>query len=375
MKVPALDLRAQFLQVEGDVRAAIERVLRTQQFILGPECEHLEREIAAYSNCEAAIGVSSGSDALLVALMALGIGPGDDVITSPFTFVATAMAVARLGARAVFVDIDPTTYAIDENRVEAAISSRTRAILPVHLFGQMAHMKALRTIASRHDLPVIEDAAQAIGAKRENANVGTGSCAATLSFFPSKNLGCMGDGGMVLTNDLEFASRIRLLRNQGQRPKYTSQLIGGNFRLDDIQAAILRAKLPYLDGWTAARQQHALTYRVAFEEKHLDPADLSLPTELSDVRHVYNQFVIRTRHRDALWEHLKRNDISCAVYYPVPLHLQPCFASWGYRANDFPESERAAHETLALPLYPELDESAIRHVVDIIASFFSERNA
>lgn len=371
MKVPTLDLHAQFREVEADVRAAMERVLASQHFILGPEGEAVEREIAAYSGAKYGVGMSSGTDAILVGLMALGVGAGDEVVTTPFTFVATATSIARLGARAVFVDIDPKTYALDASRLDAAITPKTRAIVPVHLFGQMADMKAVHAVAEARKLPVLEDAAQAIGARRDDLPVGRGSAGATLSFFPSKNLGCMGDGGMVISNDEAFAKKVRLLRNQGQQPKYTSQIVGGNFRLDEIQAAVVRAKLPRLDGWTAARQRHAQYYRAAFADRRIDPAVLSMPDEAPNVRHVYNQFVVRTPKRDALMKHLGEAGIGCAVYYPVPMHLQPCFASWGHRAGDFPESERAANETVALPLYPELEPSALDHVVDTVARFFA----
>lgn len=369
MTVPTLDLEGQLREVEAEVRAAIDRVVASQRFILGPEGEALEREIAAYSGCAHGVGVSSGTDALLVALMGLGVGAGDEVVTTPYTFVATASAVARLGARAVFVDIDPGTYALDGSRLDDAIGPRTRAILPVHLFGQMADMTAIHEVARARRVPVFEDAAQAIGARRDDLPIGRGSAGASLSFFPSKNLGCMGDGGMVLTDDDAFAHRLRLLRNHGQETRLTSQLVGGNFRLDEIQAAILRAKLPRLDSWVARRQQHAETYRSAFAAKKLDPALLSLPREAPASRHVYNQFIVRTPRRDALRDHLTAKGIGSAVYYPVPMHLQPCFASWGHGEGAFPEAERAARETLALPLFPELTAAAIEQVVDEVASF------
>jgi dTDP-4-amino-4,6-dideoxygalactose transaminase len=372
MNVPALDLNAQFREIEADVRAAIDRVLTSQHFILGAEGEALEGELATYSESRYAVGLSSGTDAILVGLMALGVGRGDEVITTPYTFVATATSIARLGARAVFVDIDPDTYALDPGRLSAALGDRTRAIVPVHLFGQMADMGAVHAIASTKGVPVLEDAAQAIGARRGGRPVGSGSIGATLSFFPSKNLGCMGDGGMLITDDEAFAQRVRLLRNQGQKPKYVSQVIGGNFRLDELQAAVLRAKLPHLDRWTLARNEHVKTYRAAFAAKRIAPNVLSLPHEAPGVRHVYNQFVVRTPRRDALRDHLTACGIGCAVYYPLPMHLQPCFASWGYTPGDFPESERAARETLALPLFPELTSASIARVVDEVASFFAD---
>ena len=369
--IPALDLHAQFREVEADVRAAIDRVLASQHFILGREGEGLEREIAVYSGAQHAVGVSSGTDAILVALMALGVGAGDEVVTTPYTFVATATCIARLGARAVMVDIDPGTFALDASRLDAAITPRTRVLVPVHLFGQMADMRAIHAIADARKIPVLEDAAQAIGARRGDLPVGRGSVGATLSFFPSKNLGCMGDGGMVISDDADFARRVRLLRNQGQEPKYTSQLVGGNFRLDELQAAVVRAKLPRLDGWTSARQVHAAHYRAAFAQRALAPSLLTVAPEVPGVRHVYNQLVIRTPRREALREHLTARGIGCAVYYPVPMHLQPCFADWGHVRGDFPESERAAVETLALPLYPELSAASVDRVVDEVCSFLT----
>ena len=369
MNVPALDLPAQFREVEVEVRAALDRVLAAQRFILGAEGEALEREIAAYSGARHAVGVSSGTDAILVALMAIGVGAGDEVVTTPYTFLATATSIARLGARAVFVDIEAETYALNPALLEAAIGPKTRAIIPVHLFGQMANAAAIQKIANAHDIPVLDDAAQAIGARRNDVPVGRGSLAATLSFFPSKNLGGAGDGGMVLTNDADFAERVRRLRNQGQTTKYTSEIVGGNFRLDELQAAILRAKLPRLDAWTFARQEHARAYRDAFAKRSLARDLLALPHEAPRVRHVYNQFVIRTPRREALRRHLTNRGIASAVYYPLPMHLQPCFAPWGYRVGDFPESELAAAETLALPLYPELAPGAIDFVVDVVTAF------
>jgi dTDP-4-amino-4,6-dideoxygalactose transaminase len=367
--IPTLDLHAQFREVEPDVRAAMDRVLASQHFILGKEGEALEAEIAAYSGSTHAVGVSSGTDAILVGLMALGVGPGDDVVTTPYTFLATATCIARLGARAVLIDIDPDTFALDATRLDAAITAKTKAIVPVHLFGQMADMRAVHAVADARKIPVLEDAAQAIGARRDDLPVGRGSIGATLSFFPSKNLGCMGDGGMVISDDADFAGRVRLLRNQGQKPKYTSQMVGGNFRLDELQAAVVRAKLPRLDAWTAARQAHARHYREAFAAQNLGPRLLTVTPEVPNVRHVYNQLVIRTPHREALREHLMARGIGCTVYYPVPMHLQPCFADWGYAPGAFPESERAANESLALPLYPELSSASVDRVVDEVSSF------
>jgi dTDP-4-amino-4,6-dideoxygalactose transaminase len=367
-RVPLLDLHAQYATIASDVRAALERVIASQHFILGPEVEAFEREIAAYSRVKHAIGVSSGTDALLLALMALDVGPGDEIITTPYTFIATCSSIARLGARAVFVDIDPATFNIDAARIEAAITPNTKAILPVHLFGQMADMKTIEALARARNIAVVEDAAQALGAERDGTRAGASGTMGTYSFFPSKNLGAFGDAGMVVTNDDAIAARLRLLRNQGQQPKYFSVAVGGNFRLDALQAAILRAKLPHLDTWSEARQRNALRYRTLFEAP-VPKEHVVLPTELAG-RHVYNQFVIRARRRDELRRFLADRSIGSEVYYPQPMHLQQCFAHWGYRAGDFAEAERAASESLAIPIYPELTAEMASTVVDAIASFY-----
>lgn len=375
--IPLLDLAAQYKTIEGEVRAAVDRVLTSQHFILGPEVEGLEHEIASYSRTPHAIGVSSGTDAILVALMALGIGPGDEVITTPYTFIATASCIARLGAKAVFVDIDPITYNLDVAAVEAAITSRTKAVMPVHLYGQMADMKALLAITTPRGIPVIEDGAQAIGAERDGLRCGEAGALGTLSFFPSKNLGGAGDGGMVVSRDEALAKRVRLLRNQGQAPKYFSVEVGGNFRLDALQAAILRAKLPHLDDWTAARNRNADRYRTLFAQVGIDPKNtelradvpVTLPQTVPGARHVYNQFVVRSARREELRAYLGSRGIGSEVYYPRPMHLQECFASWGYQQGAFPESERAANETLALPIFPELSEQQQFQVVSAIMAF------
>lgn len=358
--IPLLDLQAQYSSIRDEVRQAIDRVLESQQFILGPEVEAFEREVADYCGCRHAVGVSSGTDALLVVLMALGIGPGDEVLTPAYSFFATAGAIARLGGRPVFVDIDPETFNIDPAGIESRITPRTRAILPVHLFGQLSDMEEITRIASRYGLPVIEDAAQAIGAERAGRRAGAIGDAGCLSFFPSKNLGGAGDGGLVTTNNAELAERLRMLRNHGFRTRYNNELLGGNFRLDAIQAAVLRVKLRHLDRWTEARQRNAAEYR-----EHLGPG-IGLPAERNG-RHVYNQFVIRHPRRDALMDHLKRQGIGCEVYYPIPLHLQKCLELLGNRAGDFPHSEQAARESLALPIYPELTSEMIRRVCLAIA--------
>ncbi len=322
--------------------------------------------MADYSQCRFGIGVSSGTDALLVSLMALGIGPGDEVITTPYTFFATAGSIARLGARPVFVDIDPRTYNIDPGGIEAAITVRTKAIMPVHLFGQMADMDPIMEIARRYDLYVIEDAAQAIGAEYKGRRAGSIGHMGCFSFFPSKNLGAFGDAGMVVTNDANLAERLDILRKHGAKPKYYHHYVGGNFRLDAIQAAILRVKLRYLDAWTAARQQNAARYRQLFAEVN---APVELPWEAGNSRHIYNQFVIRTDRRDELMAYLKARQIGCEIYYPVPLHLQECFSDLTYQQGDSPVSEDAALTTLAIPNYPELTHVQQGEVVEAVRTF------
>lgn len=362
--IPLLDLRIGYPQIREEIQAALQRVIEAQAFILGPEVEGLEAEIAAYSQCRFGIGVSSGTDALLVALMALEVGPGDEVITSPYTFFATAGTIARIGARPVFVDIEPATFNLDPELLERAITPRTKAIMPVHLFGQMAEMDRLMEIANRHRLPVIEDAAQAIGAEYKGRRAGSIGDLGCFSFFPSKNLGGFGDGGMVTAQDPSLADRVQLLRGHGMRPKYYHQFIGGNFRLDALQAAVLRVKLKYLDGWSEARQRNAATYRRLFAQAGL--ASVILPTEAPDRRHIYNQFVIRVPQRDKVIQALRDAQIGVEIYYPVPIHLQECFRYLGYREGDLPHSELAARETLALPIYPELKEEAQERVVRVI---------
>jgi len=364
MQTPLLDLKAQYAALRDEIHAAIERVVESQQFILGPEVEALEEEVATYSHCRYGVGVSSGTDALLVSLMAIGLQPGDEVITTPYTFFATAGSIARLGARPVFVDIDPQTYNLDPAKLETAITPRTRAIMPVHLFGQMADMDPILVVAERHDLYVIEDAAQAIGAEYKGRRAGSLGHLGCFSFFPSKNLGGFGDGGMVVTNDPDLADRVRLLRGHGARPKYYHKVVGGNFRLDALQAAVLRVKLKHLDAWTAVRQRNAERYRQLFTAAGVD---VGLPCDAGYGRHIYNQFVIRSRRRDALMAHLKAHGVGCEIYYPAPLHLQECFADLGYKVGDFPASEQAAQETLAIPIYPELSEAQQETVVRAVA--------
>ncbi len=387
MNVPLLDLKAQFATIRPDVEKAVAAVFESQHFILGPQVKECEEAIATYSRCSHAIGVSSGTDALLICLMAEGIGRGDEVITTPYTFFATAGCIARVGATPVFVDIDPATYNLDVAQIEAKITSKTRAIVPVHLYGQMADMDPVMQIAGRHRLVVIEDAAQAIGAEYKARRAGSVGHYGCFSFFPSKNLGAAGDGGMVVTNDPARAENLRRLRAHGSKPKYYHKVVGGNFRLDTLQAAVVTAKLPYLDGWTEARQRNASTYdrlfwgsglRVAgsdhpmnlragssIERFSSEGPQIYLPKIQTD-RHIFNQYVIRVQHRDRLKFALQEKGISTEIYYPVPMHLQECFVYLGGKEGAFPESETAAQQTLALPVYPELSDDQAAYVVNTV---------
>ncbi|HEY3354366.1 MAG TPA: DegT/DnrJ/EryC1/StrS family aminotransferase [Polyangia bacterium] len=367
MQVPLLDLPAQHAPLRAAIDAAIARVVDSGHFILGPEVAALEAEVAAYCGARHGIGVSSGTDALLAALMALDLRPGDEVVTTPFSFFATVGATARVGARPVLCDIDPATFNLDPAAVAARVTPRTRAILPVHLFGRMADLAAIGAAAP--GVPLIEDAAQAIGAARGPARAGAVGLLGCLSFFPSKNLGALGDAGLVLTSDDAVAARVRSLRAHGSAPgrKYHHEHVGGNFRLDALQAAVLRVKLPHLDGWSAARAAHAARYRELLAGT---PVGLP-PAAAADERVVWNQYVIRAPRRDALREHLGAHGVQTEVYYPVPLHLQPCFAGLGYRAGDFPVAERAAAEALALPVYPELSAAQQEHVAQAIRAFYA----
>ena len=370
MKVPLLDLKAQYAAIRAEVDAAVADVFETQHFIGGPRVEACEAAVAGYCRCAFAIGVSSGTDALLVCLMAEGIGPGDEVITTPYTFFATAGSIARVGAKPVFVDIDPLTCNINPALIEEKVTPRTRALIPVHLYGQMADMDPIMAVARKHKLVVIEDACQAIGAEYRGQRAGSIGDYGCFSFFPSKNLGGAGDGGMVVTQDAERASRVRRLRNHGMDPKYFHHVLGGNFRLDALQAAVVLAKLPHLDAWIAARQRNAARYDRLFTEAGLTGAGkpVVVPATKTD-RHIFNQYVLRVPRRDELLGQLRNEGIGTEVYYPVPLHLQGCFAYLGHRAGDFPASERAAQETLAVPVYPELTESQVLHVVAAIRQF------
>jgi dTDP-4-amino-4,6-dideoxygalactose transaminase len=363
--VPLLDLKAQYATIRDEVRAAVDRVMESQRFILGPEVEALEREVADYSQCRFGVGVSSGTDALLIALMAIDIKPGDEVITTPYSFFATAGSVARLGATPVFVDCEANTFNIDPAKIEASVTPRTRAIIPVHLFGQMAYMDPILDIAQKHNLHVIEDAAQAIGAELQGKRAGSLGLMGCFSFFPSKNLGAFGDAGMVTTNDADLYERLRRLRTHGFRTKYYNEVLGGNFRIDELQAAVLRVKLRYLDSWTDGRRRNANLYR----ELLADADRVQMPYEISDSRHIYNQFVIRTNRRDGLMAHLKQKGIGTEIYYPVPLHLQECFRYLNHSPGACPVSEAAALESLALPIYPELAADDIRLVSETILQY------
>ncbi len=370
MKVPLLDLKPQYECIRAEVEPVLLEICQSQAFILGPKVQECEAAVAAYCGAAHGVGMSSGSDALIVALMAAGIGPGDEVITTPYTFFATVGAISRLGARPVFVDIDPATFNLDGAKLEGAVTPRTKAIMPVHLYGQMADMDAVMAVAGAHGLTVIEDAAQAIGAEWKGRRAGSIGDYGCFSFFPSKNLGCFGDGGMLTTQDPAKAHRAVILRNHGSEPKYYHREIGGNFRLDALQAAVVTIKLKYLDGWTAARQANAARYRRLFTGTGLEAAGKIVLPEARTTRHIYNQFVIRAENRDGLLAHLRMSDVGTEIYYPVPLHLQDCFRSLGHHPGDFPESEKAAKTTLALPIYPELTDEMAARVVECIEAFY-----
>jgi dTDP-4-amino-4,6-dideoxygalactose transaminase len=372
MQVPLLDLKQQHSSLRAELRAALGRVLDSQQFILGEDVRLLEAELARYTGAGYAVGCGSGSDALLLALLALDVGAGAEVVTTPFTFFATAGAVVRAGARPVFVDIEPRTYNIDPARVDEAINERTRAVIPVHLYGQMAEMGEILRVAGRRGVRVVEDAAQAIGAAdgagRSAGAVGDAGC---FSFYPTKNLGAAGEAGLVTTNDGATAERLRRLRVHGGATEYHHDEVGFNSRLDTFQAAVLRVKLPHLDGWSDARRERAEVYTRLIGEAGLTEF-VTPPHVLPGARHIFHQYVVRVprESRDALLGHLKANGVGTKVYYPVPLHLQPCFAGLGYKQGDFPESERAARETLALPMFPELTGSQQEYVVETLRRFF-----
>ena len=372
MNVPLLDLKRQHEALREELREALGRVLDSQQFILGEDVRRLESELAEYTRARHAVGCGSGSDALLLALLALDVKAGDEVVTTPFTFFATAGAIARTGARPVFVDIEPRTYNIDSSKIEAALNERTRAVMPVHLYGQCAEMGEIMRASAGRGVPVIEDAAQAIGADDEKGrragSIGEAGC---FSFYPTKNLGAAGEAGLVTTNDDKLAERLRRLRVHGGATEYHHEEVGFNSRLDTLQAAVLRVKLPRLDAWSDARRERAENYTRMISGAGLEEF-VTPPYVVPGARHIFHQYVVRVRdgRRDALLEHLKANGVGTKIYYPVPLHMQPCFAYLGHKEGDFPESERAARETLALPMYPELTNEQQEYVVETIRCFF-----
>ncbi len=386
MNVPLLDLKAQYAKIREEVREVIDEVCDSQWFVMGPKVEKLEQEVAAYCGCAHGIGVSSGTDALLVALMALDVGAGDAVITAPYTFFATGGTIARTGARPIFCDINADTYNICPNELRSLIEreceqrngklvhkpsgTTVKALMPVHLYGQTADMDAITEIGKECGLPIVEDAAQSIGSEyTDGARAGSAGAIGCFSFFPSKNLGAFGDGGMCTTNDDELAERLAILRLHGGKPKYYHAMVGGNFRLDALQAAVLLVKLSSLDDWTAARQSNAKYYNEAFAAAGLD-GKVGTPRTLTGNRHIYNQYVIRVHNRDELRKYLGESGIGTEIYYPVPLHLQQCFSDLGYKSGDFPVSESAANETLAIPVYPELSREQQDYVVGRIASYY-----
>jgi dTDP-4-amino-4,6-dideoxygalactose transaminase len=369
-KVPLLDLKAQHAKIRDQAIAALLRVIDGQKFILGEEVDNLEKELAAYCHTDFAIGCASGTEALTLALMALNVGPGDQVLTVPFTFFATAGAIASLGAQPVFVDIEPSTFNMDMNRVEDALRAHPgiKAVIPVHLFGGCADMDPLLDIAARRNISVIEDAAQAIGAEYRGRRAGSIGAMGCFSFYPTKNLGAYGDGGLITAQDAELAKKLKALRVHGSTGRYFHEWIGINSRLDALQAAVLRVKLPYLDEWTARRQANAALYRELLADASI-PAKTAPPAEYQ-TRHIYNQFVIRCQDRDGLQEHLRQNGVGTEIYYPLALHLQTCFAYLGYRPGDFPVSEQATAEVLALPVNPEVSHDDIEYICRAIRAFY-----
>ena len=364
MQVPLLDLKAQYATIKKGILSGITEVLESQRCIGGPKVEEFEKAVAALCDCEYAVGVTSGTDAILNCLMSLEIGPGDEVITTPFTFFATAGCIARVGAKPVFVDIEPKTYNINPDLIEPAVTDKTKAIIPVHLYGQMADMDPIMDIAGKHDLGVIEDAAQSITSTYKGKKAGSFGTTGCFSFFPSKNLGGIGDGGMVVTNDQAIYERLNIMRDHGQKPQYHYLHIGGNFRLDAIQAAALLVKLPHLDQWSQARRENAAYYDDKFKG-----TKIITPYIRADCVSIYNQYVVRVPGRDKVLAHLKQNNIGCAVYYPLGLHMQECFKYLGYKEGDFPEAEEAAQEVLALPVYPELTDEMKKYVVETLLGF------
>jgi dTDP-4-amino-4,6-dideoxygalactose transaminase len=364
MNVPLLDLKAQYTPIKDEILDTVSGVLESQRCIGGPKVIELEEQVAVVSECKFAVGVSSGTDAILNSLMSLDIGIDDEVITTPFTFFATVGCIVRAGAKPVFVDIDPETFNINAELIESVVTERTKAVMPVHLFGQMADIDPIMEVANKYNLAVIEDAAQSITSTYKNRKAGSVGTVGCFSFFPSKNLGYAGDGGMIVTNDEDLCDRLKIMRNHGANPKYYHKYIGGNFRLDPIQAAVLLVKLLHLDSWSQARRSNA-----AFYDEKFAGTVIKTPYINSDCVSIYNQYVIRVLKRDELVAHLQDKGIGCAIYYPVPMHLQECFGYLGYKMGDFPQAEKAAEEVLAIPIYPELTEEMKAHVCEVILSF------
>jgi dTDP-4-amino-4,6-dideoxygalactose transaminase len=369
--VPLLDLRAQYAQIRNEIEPVVKEVIESQYFIMGPKVVEFEKNVGAHCQTKYALGVSSGTDALLLALMALDLQPGDEVITTTYSFFATAGCISRLNAVPVFTDINPDTYNINPADIESKITKKTKAIIPVHLYGQMADMDPIMQIAAKHNLVVIEDAAQAIGSEykdgRRAGSIGHMGC---FSFFPSKNLGGFGDGGLVTTNDEALITKLTYLRNHGAHPKYYHKMIGGNFRLDALQAAVLDVKLKYLDSWTKGRQENAKYYTEGIDTRSLSEM-IKTPKHLDGYRHIYNQYILQTEKRDALLNHLQSKNIGCEIYYPVTFNNQECFSYLRYKKGDFPVAEKAANETLAIPIYPELTDDQKDYVLDAIEEFFA----
>lgn len=370
MQVPMLDLTEQYSSLRSEVLEVLDKVMSSSQFILGPNVKKLETDVAEYSRVAHAIGCANGSDAIHIALQALGVGPGDEVITTPFTFFATGGAIVRAGAKPVYVDIDPITFNIDPAKIEEAITDKTKAIIPVHLYGQMADMERIAEIAKKHNLAVVEDAAQAIGAKHNGKTVGELGSAATYSFFPTKNLGAYGDGGMIVTNDDEAAENCRVIRVHGSKPKYYHHVLGYNSRLDELQAAVLNIKFPHLDKWSELRREKAQMYTSLLKERVGDM--VVTPIEKEGNYHVFHQYTIRVENRDELQQYLKDQGVQTMIYYPLPLHVQPVFKDLGYKEGDLPLSEKAANEALSLPMFPELKTEQQEYVVAKIAEFYGK---
>ncbi|HKA23457.1 MAG TPA: DegT/DnrJ/EryC1/StrS family aminotransferase [Candidatus Eisenbacteria bacterium] len=362
--VPLLDLTAQFKSIESEIRGAIDRVVTSGRYIGGPEVSEFEKEVGAYCQVPHAIACASGTDALILAMRALGVGSGDEVITPAYSFLASASAVALVGGKPVFVDVEPDTYNIDPTKIERAITPRTKAVIVVHLFGQCADLEAVQAVCKRHRLPLVEDAAQAIGAEWKGRRAGSWGDIGCFSFFPSKNLGAFGDGGLVVSTQAALGDKLRLLREHGAKPKYNHIELGMNSRLDALQAAVLRVKLRHLESWTEGRRRNADLYR-----ERLAGSGSGLPVARPDARHIYNQFVVRSTKRDALREHLTAAGVGTEIYYPKPMHVQPCFSALGNQEGDFPVSEAAARETVALPIYPELTRDQIAYVADRVKEF------